>query len=97
MFKNQILLSTLIYIRKDLILLLKAGKSAFKAFSTWIIQIWDKDSNLVNQEFYKEMVSNIIMFKELDKLTKCGAGSNGYKANINAYTLAYLYWYLEEK
>ena len=43
------------------------------------------------------MVSNIIMFKELDKLTKCGAGSNGYKANINAYTLAYLYWYLEEK
>lgn len=75
----------------------KGGQAAFKAFSTWIIQIWDKDSNLVNQEFYKEMVSNIIMFKELDKLTKCGAGSNGYKANINAYTLAYLYWYLEEK
>ncbi|WP_253253961.1 AIPR family protein, partial [Enterococcus faecium] len=44
-----------------------------------------------------EMVSNIIMFKELDKVTKNGAGSNGYKANINAYTLSYLYWFIEEK
>ena len=75
----------------------KGGQAAFKAFSSWIIQIWDKDYNLVNQEFYKEMVSNIIMFKELDKLTRSGAGSNGYKANINAYTLSYLYWFLEEK
>lgn len=75
----------------------KGGQAAFKSFSSWIIQIWDKDYNLVNQEFYKEMVSNIIMFKELDKLTRSGAGSNGYKANINAYTLSYLYWFLEEK
>ena len=37
------------------------------------------------------------MFKELDKVTKNGAGSNGYKANINAYTLSYLYWFIEEK
>ncbi|MDO2411220.1 AIPR family protein [Enterococcus faecium] len=75
----------------------KGGQAAFKVFSAWIIQIWDKDPNLVNQEFYKEMVSNIIMFKELDKVTKNGAGSNGYKANINAYTLSYLYWFIEEK
>ena len=75
----------------------KGGQAAFKAFSTWIIETWDKDSNLVNQEFYKEMVANIIMFKELDKKTKLGAGANGYKANINAYTLSYLYWFLEKK
>ncbi|MFR2760822.1 MAG: AIPR family protein [Enterococcus avium] len=75
----------------------KGGQAAFKVFSAWIIKIWDKDPNLVNQEFYKEMVSNIIMFKELDKVTKNGAGSNGYKANINAYTLSYLYWFIEEK
>lgn len=74
----------------------KGGQAAFKVFSAWIIQIWDKDPNHVNQEFYKEMVSNIIMFKELDKITKNGAGSNGYKANINAYTLSYLYWFIEE-
>lgn len=41
------------------------------------------------------MISNIILFKELDKITKAGAGINGYKANINAYTLSYLYWYIE--
>lgn len=75
----------------------KGGQAAFKAFSNWIIEIWDKDSNLVNQEFYKEMIANIIMFKELDKRTKVGAGANGYKANINAYTLSYLYWFLEKK
>ncbi|TXG13870.1 AIPR family protein, partial [Listeria monocytogenes] len=67
----------------------KGGQTAFKAFSSWIIRTWENDSNIINQEFYKEMVSNIIMFKELDKLTKKGAGSNGYKANINAYTLSY--------
>lgn len=75
----------------------KGGQAAFKTFSTWIIKTWDKDSNLVNQEFYKEMISNIIMFKELDKITKLGAGASGYKANINAYTLSYLYWFLENK
>lgn len=75
----------------------KGGQAAFKAFSKWIVETWNKDPNLINQEFYKEMISNIIMFKGLDQLTKKGAGSNGYKANINAYTLSYLYWYLEEK
>ncbi|MDT2745944.1 AIPR family protein [Vagococcus fluvialis] len=75
----------------------KGGAAAFKSFSTWIIETWDKDSNLINQEFYKEMIANIIMFKELDKITKSGAGANGYKANINAYTLSYFYWYIEEK
>lgn len=75
----------------------KGGQAAFKAFSNWIVEIWDKDSNLINQEFFKEMIANIIMFKELDKRTKVGAGSSGYKANINAYTLAYFYWFLETK
>jgi len=75
----------------------KGGVAAFRSFSTWIIETWNKDPNLINQEFYKEMIANIIMFKELDKRTKLGAGANGYKANINAYTLSYLYWFLEEK
>lgn len=75
----------------------RGGVASFKTFSSWIIKVWDSDKNSINQEFYKEMISNIIMFKELDKLTRNGAGSNGYKANINAYTLSYLYWYLENK
>lgn len=75
----------------------KGGAAAFKEFSTWIVETWDKDSSIINQEFYKEMIANIIMFKELDRLTKIGAGSNGYKANINAYTLAYVYWFIENK
>lgn len=75
----------------------KGGQAAFKSFTTWIINTWDKDPNSINQEFYKEMIANIIMFKDLDKLTKIGAGANGYKANINAYTLSFLYWYIEEK
>lgn len=74
----------------------KGGQSAFKSLSSWIISTWDTDSNRINQEFFKEMIANIIMFKELDKLTKVGAGANGYKSNINAYTLSYFYWYLEE-
>lgn len=75
----------------------KGGQSAFKSFTSWIMKTWEKDSNSINQDFYKEMISNIILFKDLDKLTKVGAGANGYKANINAYTLSYLYWYIESK
>lgn len=75
----------------------KGGSAAFKYFTSWIIDTWNKDQNTINQEFYKEMIANIIMFKELDKRTKIGAGVNGYKANINAYTLSYFYWFLEEK
>lgn len=75
----------------------KGGQTAFKSFTSWIIKTWDKDSNLINQDFYKEMISNIILFKELDKITKHGAGANGYKANINAYTLSYFYWYIESQ
>ncbi|HEM4919478.1 TPA: AIPR family protein [Streptococcus suis] len=73
----------------------KGGQSAFKSFTSWIINTWEKDPNLINQDFYKEMISNIILFKDLDKITKTGSGINGYKANINAYTLSYLYWYIE--
>lgn len=75
----------------------KGGQTAFKNFTSWIITTWEKDSNKINQEFYKEMISNIILFKALDKVTKEGAGANGYKANINAYTLSYFYWYIENK
>ncbi|MGT2958161.1 hypothetical protein A9Q68_00270 [Streptococcus bovimastitidis] len=75
----------------------KGGQTAFKDFTSWIINTWEKDPNTINQEFYKEMISNIILFKALDKETKNGAGVNGYKANINAYTLSYFYWYIENK
>ena len=75
----------------------KGGVAAFRVFSKWIMDTWDKNPNSINQEFYKEMIANIIMFKQLDKITKLGAGANGYKANINAYTLSYLYWYIETK
>lgn len=75
----------------------KGGQTAFNNFSQWIIKTWDRDTNIINQDFYKEMIANIILFKKLDTRTKIGAGANGYKANINAYTLSYLYWYIEHE
>ncbi|MDF9866944.1 hypothetical protein OKW22_000503 [Bacilli bacterium PM5-3] len=75
----------------------KGGVSAFREFTTWILKTWEKNDNKINEKFFKDNIANIILFKEIDIIVKNADWYNGYKANINAYTLSYLYWYCNEK
>ena len=73
----------------------KGGVTAFREFTQWIIDIWKKQPYLINDVFFKTQIANIIIFKTVDKIVKNADWYNSYKANINAYTIAYLYYWLE--
>ncbi|WP_282799016.1 AIPR family protein [Lactococcus lactis] len=75
----------------------KGGAAAFKSFSEWIISTWNKNDGIIDEAYFKEQVSNIIIFQKVDKLVKISPWYNGYKANINAYSISYLYWWLNSK
>lgn len=74
----------------------KGGASAFREFTHWIINTWKKQPYVINELFFKTQVANIIMFKEVDRVVRGAEWYNGYKANINAYTIAYLYDWLDK-
>ncbi|GAX46703.1 AIPR family protein [Pseudolactococcus reticulitermitis] len=73
----------------------KGGVTAFREFTQWIIDIWKKQPYLINDDFFKTQIANIIIFKTVDRIVKNADWYNSYKANINAYTIAYLYYWLE--
>jgi len=63
----------------------KGGETNFKEFMDLI----DQEDIEINQNFYKELISMAILFKECDELVK-NAKYPAYKANIITYTIAAL-------
>jgi hypothetical protein len=74
----------------------KGGQTAFTAFTKWIIETWDKNDSVIDEAYFKDQVANIIIFKQVDKVVKEAYWYNSYKANIVAYSMSYLYWWLDE-
>lgn len=72
----------------------------FNKFSEYIIKNW-KNMEIqgeINEYYFKKIVSRAIIFKETEKLvTSQPWYTNGYRANIVIYTLAYLSYYLKNK
>lgn len=75
----------------------KGGAGAFRKFSEWILKTWDKDNSLIDEIYFKEQVANIIIFQEVDRIVKSALWYNSYKANINAYSISYLYWWVNKQ
>jgi hypothetical protein len=44
----------------------------------------------INEKLYKDMVSRLILFRSMEKIV-AGLGQGGYRANVVAYSLSYLY------
>ncbi len=51
---------------------------------------WENNSNIFNEEFYKQIICYKILFRETDRIVKTSDWFNSYKANIVAYTLSKL-------
>lgn len=72
----------------------------FNKFSEYIIKNW-KNMEIqgeINEYYFKKIVSRAIIFKETEKLvTSQPWYTNGYRANIVIYTLAYLSYYLKNQ
>lgn len=75
----------------------KGGAAAFRKFSEWILKTWDNDNSIIDKVYFKEQVANIIIFQEVDYIVKNAPWYNSYKANINAYSISYLYWWVNKK
>lgn len=79
-----------IYLKKPNIASAGAQKS-FNNFSKWMISKWDKNPNMVNDNFYKKSISLMILYKETDKIIRMQDWYDSYKANIIAYTLSSIF------
>jgi len=75
----------------------KGAQYSFMAFATYITQMLEKDELCITSNYFKEAVSRIIMFKQVEKLVSYATWYNGgYRAQCVAYTLSYLSYYLEK-
>lgn len=72
------------------------AQKSFNKFSTWMIKEWDKDKNFVNDDFYRQTISLVILFRKTDKIVKTQVWYDSYKANIVAYTLSSIFNKIEK-
>lgn len=79
-----------IYMLKPHIASAGAQKS-FNVFSKWMVTKWDKNSNFVNELFFKKIIALTILFKKSDYIVRNQPWYDSYKANIVAYTLSAIF------
>lgn len=70
----------------------KSSSDNFKIFAPYIDDIYEKDRDSINDEFFKKCVCSIIIFDTLDKLISKESWypKGGNKAQITPYTIAKL-------
>ncbi len=70
----------------------------FAQYALRIGQEWERNSNKFNEFYYKRVISRAILFRRTEKIVSIQPWYNGgYRANIVAYTLAFLAFYCKEE
>ncbi|PET65072.1 hypothetical protein CN514_12455 [Bacillus sp. AFS001701] len=72
------------------------AQMSFNKFSEWMIKQWDKNSDFVNDEFYRKVIALGILFKKADNIVRNQDWYDSYKANIVAYTLSVIFHKVEK-
>lgn len=75
----------------------KGGQKAFVTFADSVSANWEKDNTIFNEEYFKNVVSIAILFKESDKIVRKQEWYRSYKANIVAYALAKILYTVEQQ
>lgn len=60
-----------------------------KNFSMFMLEVEDRYPD-IDEKLYKDMISRLILFRSMEKIV-AGLGQGGYRANVVAYSLSYLY------
>lgn len=69
----------------------KGAQKNFLVFVTGLQARWEKDSEQYNKLYFRSLVAKAIIFRSVDRLVFCAEWyPNGYKANIVAYSVAWL-------
>lgn len=70
----------------------------FIKFAGWAAEQWEKDKNQFNEQFYKSVVAVDILFHSIDGIVKRASWyDGGYKAQVNTYTLSWLFWLIHQQ
>lgn len=76
----------------------RGAQKNFIEFARTIATVWSQNDKKINEEWYKNKVSQAIIFKEVDKLVMSAKWyEGGYKANIVTYSIAWLMNYLKKE
>ncbi len=71
----------------------KGAQKNFLEFADWASKAWDKDSDRFNDGFFRRIVCLDILYKKTDSIVKYADWYEmGYKAQVVAYTIAYLFY-----
>lgn len=88
---NKTELSKFINVRRCLPHIASAGgQKSFAKFAAFIADAWEKHSDNFGDDFFRNVVSMAILFRQSDKIVKVQPWYNSYKANIVVYTLSLL-------
>lgn len=84
----------------------KGAQSVMRKFSSIVQGIdgeggfWTKDSSIVNEKYFKELIAKAILFKETEKIVSnldWYKEVKAYRANIVAYTIAIISKYAKDR
>jgi hypothetical protein len=69
----------------------KGAQFAFERFSSLVTQQWESDSSTFSEVYFRSMVAKAIVYRALERLVQRASWyESGYRANIVAYTVAWL-------
>ncbi len=76
----------------------KGAQYSFAEFARYTTEKLESNSNYVTDEYFKEAITRVILFKTTEKLISNSSWySGGYRAQTVTYTIAYLAYYIEKK
>ncbi len=64
------------------------GEKSFASFSKKVSEVWKKDDAWINAEYFRQIVSMAIIFRQTDKIVKKLEWGQSYKINTVEYTIA---------
>ncbi|MEG0516881.1 MAG: AIPR family protein, partial [Cetobacterium sp.] len=69
----------------------KGAQYSFKTFAEEIVKEYDKNNEMITEIYFKNAIARVIIFKKLEKIiSKSDWYDGGYRAQVVAYTLAYI-------
>jgi len=76
----------------------KGAEFSLNFFAETITKKLEEDNLAITENYFKDSICRIIMFKEVEKLvSKASWYNGGYRANVVAYTIAYLSYSIEKQ
>lgn len=77
----------------------RGAQYCFGDFANYIGDLLDKNQMAITENYFREAISRIILFREIEKMiSKATWYSGGYRAQTVAYTISYLsYWFENNK